>query len=120
MMIEKLCYELYKLDWKHSHGITKDIEMDSIKDYYEGLVDSDTTYSYNDYLEEFGYDGEIYVCFEEFLTSEYQDSCYMKSLLNNDELIKRYNTDISINLENGVVVRTGDYFIQIQIGHDNI
>jgi hypothetical protein len=94
LKISKLCYELYKIDWKHSHNITKDIERDNIKDYYEGLVDSDTEYTYDEYLEEFGYDGQIYVCYEEFCDNEYQDKQYMCELLDNEKLIKLYHEDI--------------------------
>lgn len=93
MDIRKLCYELYKIDWKHSH-ITKEREMDSIKDYYEGLIDNDIEYTYEDYIEEFGYDGELYVCFEEFCDAEYYDVDYMRTLLDNDKLINIYHKDI--------------------------
>ena len=93
MNIRKLCYELYKIDWKHSH-ITKEREMDSIKDYYEGLIDNDSEYTYEDYIEEFGYDGELYVCYEEFCDAEYYDVDYMRTLLDNDELINIYHKDI--------------------------
>ena len=85
MDIRKLCYELYKIDWKHSH-ITKEREMDSIKDYYERLIDNDSEYTYEDYIEEFGYGGELYVCFEEFCDAEYYDVDYMRTLLDNDKL----------------------------------
>lgn len=98
-MISKLCYELYKIDWKNSHMITKEREMDSIKDYYEGLVDNDTEYTYNDYLEEFGYDGELYVCYGEFCDIEYHDKEYMCSLLDNEELIAMYYKDIDTDDE---------------------
>ena len=93
MNIRKLCYELYKIDWKHSH-ITKEREMDSIKDYYEGLIDNDNEYTYEDYIEEFGYDGELYVCFEEFCDTEYYDVDCMRTLLDNDKLINIYHEDI--------------------------
>ena len=94
MDIRKLCYELYKIDWKHSHMITKEREMNSIKDYYEGLIDNDSEYTYEDYIEEFGYDGELYVCYEEFCDAEYYDVDYMRTLLDNDELINIYHKDI--------------------------
>ena len=93
MNIRKLCYELYKIDWKHSH-ITKEREMDSIKDYYEGLIDNDIEYTYEDYIEAFGYDGELYVCYEEFCDAEYYDVDYMRTLLDNDKLINIYHEDI--------------------------
>lgn len=94
MDISKLCYELYKVDWKHSHMITAEREMDSIKNYFEGLVDDENEYTYDDYIEEFGYDGELYVCYEEFCDMEYHDKEYMRELLDNDELIKQYYADI--------------------------
>ena len=94
MDIRKLCYELYKIDWKYSHMITKEREMDSIKDYYEGLIDNDSEYTYEDYIEEFGYGGELYVCFEEFCDAEYYDVDYMRTLLDNDKLINIYHEDI--------------------------
>ena len=92
-MIRELCYELYKVDWKRDHMITADREMDSIKDYYEFLLEFDyngNLYTYDDYLEEFGYDGELYVCYEEFWDNEYLDEQYICSLLNNAELIAMY------------------------------
>jgi len=69
--------------------------MDSNKDYYESLVDmDDTEYTYNDYLEEFGYDGELYVCYEEFLENEYLEDDYICGLLDNEKLIAMYYKDI--------------------------
>ena len=99
MNISELCYELYKADWKHSNMITKDREMDSIKDYYECLITDDIDnkeYTYNDYLEEVGYDGELYVCYEEFLDNEYLEEDYIKELLNNEKLYKNYLEDLKI------------------------
>ena len=94
-MISKLCYELYKVDWKRNHIITTDRDMDSIKDYYDGLVDiDDAENTYNDYLEEFGYNGELYVCYEEFLENEYLEDDYICGLLDNEKLIAMYYKDI--------------------------
>lgn len=92
--ISELCYELYKLDWKHSHMITKEIEMDSLKDYFKGTCSFDEC-SFAEYLEEFGYDGEIYACYEEFRDNEYLDKEYITELLDNDELIEIYYQDIN-------------------------
>ena len=94
--LSKLCYELYKLDWKRSHMITYEREADSVKDYFEGLVDSngsDREYTYADYSEEFGYDGELYACYDEFLDSEYRDEDYIKGLLDNDVLFAMYKEE---------------------------
>ena len=95
-MISKLCYELYKVDWKQNH-ITTEREKKSIKDYYEFLIEEDINgnlYTYSDYLEEFGYDGEFYVCYEEFLEIEYLEEDYICGLLGNDNFITMYYNDI--------------------------
>ena len=96
-MISRLCYELYKVDWKRNHMITADREMDSIKNYYEALADAgldEESYAYHYYLAEFGYDGELYVCYEEFIETDYLEDDYICGLLDNEELIARYYKDI--------------------------
>ena len=94
-MIKKLCYELYKLDWKYSN-VPTGVEMDSIKDYYQKFVADDTNYTYNDYLNEFGYYGQLYATYEEFLKNEYLNKEYIYSLLfGNKELFTMYLKDIN-------------------------
>lgn len=95
--ISHICYELYKLDWKSSHGITAEIEKLSLSEYYSNL-DLNDDISYEDYLDEFGYDGELYACFEEFCENEYLDDEYMHKLLNDEYLIDLYDEDISEEL----------------------
>lgn len=96
MDISQLCYELYKIDWKHSHMITKDREMDSLKNYFEDArYFPDGDYSYNNYLEERGYDGELYACYDEFCETEYLDEEYIKYLLDNENLLAVYYADIN-------------------------
>lgn len=90
--ISELAYELYKIDWMRR--ISPERQMDSIKDYYDDKrMDPDDDSDYDDVLFEFGFDGEFYVCFEEFLDNEYRDKDYMKSLLNEDQY-KEYLEDI--------------------------
>ena len=95
-MISRLCYELYKVGWKQYH-INAEIEKKSIKDYYAFLIEEDLNgnlYTYDDYLEEFGYDGELYVCYEEFCETEYLEEDYICGLLDNEKLIAMYYKDI--------------------------
>lgn len=102
MNIRELCYELYKVDWKHSHMITKEIEMDTIKNYYRSLVTETSSdyenYKYEDFLNEFGYDGkyEMYADFEEFCMNEYLIERYILGLLDNDKLMEMYCKDVKM------------------------
>lgn len=97
MNIAKLCYELYKIDWESDHKITAKRKRAHMLDYYKGLLngDYDEDYTYEDYLDEFGYDGEIYVCYDEFLDNEYLDDEYMHILLKgHTQLIELYYKDV--------------------------
>lgn len=96
MDIRELCYELYKIDWMNH--ISHNRQMDALKNYYEELhISYDEDYTFDDYLFDNGYDGELYVCFDEFLQNEYLDEDYMKELLYNTELINQYEDDIVNN-----------------------
>ena len=100
-MLKKYAYEAYKLDWKRSHGITEEKELHYIKDYYDGFEEEyeDEDYSYEEYLEEVGYGGECYVCYDEFLDNEYLDEEYMEELLKAKNLIRLYHKDIKENFD---------------------
>ena len=96
-MISEMCYMLYKTDWKKQHGITTKKKAETIKNYLQFMkengLDKDS-YPFDDYLEEFGYDGELYVCYEEFLGAEYLDHDYICGLLKDEKLIAMYHEAI--------------------------
>lgn len=92
MNISELCYELYKINWMKR--ISPERQMNALKDYYEGLVDAGDEYTFDDYIEEFGYDSELYACYDEFIDYEYQDSDYIENLLDNKELFEEYKRDV--------------------------
>lgn len=90
MRIEDLAYELYKGDWKIHHGIFRQQEVDALKGHYRYCQEAEQPCIFEDWLKEFGYDGELFACKEEFLTNEYQDEAYVKRLLNDDVLFHQY------------------------------
>ncbi len=90
MKIEDLVYELYKGDWKVHHGIFRQQEVDALKEYYKYCQETEQPRTFEEWLEEFGYNGELFVCKEEFLNNEYQDEVYVKGLLNDNILFNQY------------------------------
>lgn len=94
MTIRELAYELYKMDWMRR--ISCDIQMDTLKDYYQETTEEDReVYTFEDYVLEYGYSGQLYVGFNEFLRAEYLDEFYMKSIFyKNDKLFKEYQEDL--------------------------
>ena len=88
MTISDLGYELYKNDWLRR--ISAEIKADAIKNYYQ----EKELCSLADYIFETGYDGQIYVCKDEFLDIDYLYKGYMKALYGNDELYAEYLADL--------------------------
>ena len=94
MTISKLAYELYKINWMRR--ISSERQMDAVKNFYEEQEGSD--YTVEDWIFEHGYDGEIYVCEDEFLNAEYLDENYMKTLFDdNENLLNEYQKDLAEN-----------------------
>lgn len=63
---EKEMYESYKMLWMISHRITME-EISIMADQWRADCDEEITFE--EYLEEFGFGGEIWPCFEEFVKS---------------------------------------------------
>ena len=94
MEIRDLAYELYKGDWKIHHSIFRQQETNALKDYYRYCQEAEESQTFEDWLQEFGYNGELYACKEEFLANEYQDEVYIKGLLDSDDLFDQYQEDL--------------------------
>lgn len=94
--IKEFCYELYKLNWKKDHNITLEMVSDAIKKYQTLILAGEfcSDYTFEEYLEEYGFAGEIYVCFDEFLDNEYLEEEYICNLLGSKNLIDLYLKDI--------------------------
>lgn len=97
--ISELAYALYKQDWIDTHT-TPASRLESVREYYaytqECVEANDEPDSYENYLEENGFHGFLYVCYDEFCGTEYMDEDYIAHLLNNNPiLIKAYQADIT-------------------------
>lgn len=83
--IRRFVYALYKADWILTN-IGRPILAATYAEYCKAILseDIDSDLSFEDYLEEFGFNGGIYACYEEFLANEYRDREYMANLLGED------------------------------------
>lgn len=82
--LERIAYEKYQLDWLKNHNFSiKDLlqEIETIPFSREVNIVEDKLAAF----EEIGFNGELYVCFNEFLDNEFQDKDYMKFLLTKEE-----------------------------------
>lgn len=87
-------YELYKIDWMRR--ISPDDLIDARRDYYEGGYPE--THTFDEYLEEFGFDSQIYACFDEFFENELRDTEYMLNLIGTSEKLKDFYLKMSKDL----------------------
>lgn len=98
--ISELAYDLYKQDWIDQHT-TPATRQKAILDYYnyvqECLEDEIDPDSFEEYLEEYGYDNSsLYVCYDEFIDAEYMDESYITNLLKgHPALIAAYKEDLA-------------------------
>lgn len=92
---EKKCYEAYKLQWMLAHGNTLKEMLDAINNIAAESVTVDAMNAATDevstkalindaqdsFLTDAGFNGSLWVCLDEFLQTEFQDTGYMKGLI---------------------------------------
>lgn len=80
--LPRRAYKKYQMYWMLTHGITMDDIYARISEWKENKESDE----FSGYLEEQGFDaGSLWVCFDEFLASEYEDKEFMKVLLSKTE-----------------------------------
>jgi hypothetical protein len=84
MNIKQIAYEKYKLNWMLRHGYTLTQLIEELADCMEEVHEDLNVVSYV-WEYDYGFGGEIWVCFDEFIVNEYQDKHYMKQLLTKAE-----------------------------------
>lgn len=85
MDIKKIAYEKYQLDWMiaHGHSITellRELECMRQEDPEQSIFAMFEEWEYS-----FGFGGEVWACYDEFLETEYKNESYMKALLTETE-----------------------------------
>ena len=114
MNIKKRVYERYQTWWMMSHDI-KVTDISLLAD--EWRADAEEYQTFADYIEEQGFDGSIWACFEEFISAEYLDMEFVSMLLPEDALYKEYLKDLGISLQTDFVripyreLRKGDILV---------
>lgn len=91
--IQKTAYERYQLDWMMNQGYSLQDVLNICREgavgmAMDGILDSDMNVacdSIEEYYNEQGFNGNMYVCFEEFLGAEYKDKDYIASILTKEE-----------------------------------
>lgn len=95
--IRDFAYEMYKIDWVTSH-ISTERRLEAIRKCYENSQEHDSEEfaksNLEEWIDENGYDGEIYACYDEFCENEYCDEDYMLKLLKSEEMIANYKNDV--------------------------
>lgn len=118
------CYELYKLDWMKRSGYTFKDLIQFLKNAYTDAISSDqiniSTTPDEDIdllfktLESQGFQGSLYVCFNEFMDYEFQDEDYMQYLLDDSDFSywKEHYMTGQIGEKSLAKLKAGDIFMK--------
>jgi len=84
--IRRIAYQKYQFHWMISQGLSISDLSDVASDWWnERLAAPDCDDTLWTYLEEHGFEGSLWACYEEFLGAEYKDVSFMGALLNGYE-----------------------------------
>lgn len=88
--LQLIAYHLYTFDWINSH-ISIERQLKAFREFHLEMKAYGKKYSlkytFDDFIEDYGYDGEHYATMNEFIKNEYRDKEYMKRLLGSDTLL---------------------------------
>lgn len=99
--IKEVAYKRYQLRWMMDHGYSL---ADLVERLYQtqysdpedcGSISTPVTELFEQWELESGFDGELWECYEEFLSEEYQDAGYMETLLDGQEY-ETYLQDVQV------------------------
>ena len=76
--LSRYFYEMYCCEWKRQHGIDYEAEKALQREWENALRNDEFDGRFEDYEQEYGYNGEIYACYDEFMDNEY--SCLMDAV----------------------------------------
>lgn len=112
--IKEIAYKKYQLHWLISHGCSiEDISCLASDWFNERLTNPDDG-TLSDYIFDKGVNGSLWVCFDEFISCEYEDSGFMRVLLSESEYFD-YCNDIGTEPESETV-----YVVQSEASYDSV
>lgn len=85
MDIKKIAYEKYRLDWMIAHGHSITMLLRELENMRQEDPERNLLSLFDDWEYGFGFGGEVWACYDEFLETEYQNESYMKALLTDIE-----------------------------------
>lgn len=94
--IDVIAYKKYQEDWIKRQNFSKEFMAEIQKEYLECKKKyyPNSTYTFQEYLNFYGFHGSCYAYIVEFREAEYLDAVYMKSLLTEEEYLQ-YLADVS-------------------------
>jgi len=94
--IDVIAYKKYQADWVKRQNFSKEFMVKIQKEYMECKREyyQNDTYTFQEYLDDNGFQGSCYVCIDEFRGVEYLDAVCMNSLLSSEEYTQ-YLNDVS-------------------------
>lgn len=116
--LQHVAYEAFKLHWMTAHGYTAADLLEKYSDYW-GEVETDTEgmYDFWNWLNDTGFNGEIWPSLQEFLDHEFKDVNLMYQLLNAEQysaylsLLSKICYDSDYAVRHLSLVKSGDVLL---------
>lgn len=94
-------YNTYKQEWC-DENVTPEMAEEARKEYEDEKAEYGEDFEYSsfeEYIEDVGYGGSLYVCYEEFINCEYQDTDWLTGHLTAKDAMKlaEYDKDFPLN-----------------------
>lgn len=94
--IRKTAYSKYQLNWMSMHGYGLDDIISRLNGLEKDEPNRKVETLYQEWEYNSGFNGELWACYDEFLSSEYKDRFYMRKILD-DYQYAHYLDDIGKN-----------------------
>lgn len=81
--LHETLYEAYRVQWMLTHGFGLSSLLNELDDLVKENEDANITpkMAFQEF-EDIGFNGQLWVCFDEFMQNEYQDRTYIENLIN--------------------------------------
>lgn len=106
--IDVIAYKKYQQDWIKNHNFSNTFMSEIQQEYLEYKAEyyPHSVYTFQEYLDNYGFHGNCYASINEFRNIEYQDAVYMNSLLTEEEY-SQYLMDVSEYMWHDIVSVNG-------------
>ena len=94
-LMEQVAYDLYRVEWAARH-LDENRVKNEILEYHESVALGEFEGSFEDYVEENGFGGELWACKNEFLECEYQRRNWLRGRVASNKTLSAMADEVDL------------------------